>query len=386
MAAPSVFLYVQHLLGVGHLKRAATLARGMAGEGFRVTVATGGLPVAGMDFGPARVVQLPPVAAADLGFRRLVDDRGREVDDAWRIRRVESLLAAWHESAADVLVVELFPFGRRQMRFELLPLLEAAAARKPKPLVACSVRDLLGGRATPDRVAEAIAWSDRFVDRVLVHSDPAVVPFDRTFPRAGDLGEKLAYTGYVVDTVASGNPDQGDEVLVSAGGGAVGVPLLTAAIRARALSVARARPWRVLGGENITPAALDDLRRLAGREGGGRIVVERSRPDFTALLARCALSISQAGYNTLMETVCARARAVVVPFSGGHETEQALRAGLFAARGLLHVVEEAVLGPETLATAIDEAMARPRPGGLAVDVDGARHSARLLRQWLGASE
>ena len=384
MSAPSAFLYVQHLLGVGHLKRAATLARGLAAEGLRVTVASGGMPVAGMDFGAARVVQLPPVATADLGFRTLVGADGREVDDDWRTRRGRALLEAWEHSAADALLIELFPFGRRQMRFELLPLLEAATRRRPRPLVVSSVRDLLGGRGTPERVAEALAWAQRYFDRVMVHSDPAVVPFERSFARAGDLGEKLAYSGYVVDTAPASVGASGKEVLVSAGGGAVGVPLLEAAIRARALTAARTRPWRILGGANIPDGALRDIRSLAAEEGRGDIVVERSRADFTSLLARCALSISQAGYNTLMETVCARARAVVVPFSGGHETEQGARAALFAGRGLVQVVDEAELAPASLAAAIDRALARPRPEPQAIDVDGARRSGRLLREWLGA--
>ena len=384
MRPASVFLYVQHLLGVGHLKRAATLARGFAGQGLQVTVASGGMPVGAIDFGAARVVQLPPVATADLGFRRLVDADGREVDEAWRARRAAELRAAWDASGADALVVELFPFGRRQMRFELLPMLEAACARRPRPLVVSSVRDLLGGRGTPERQAEAMGWVERYFDRILVHSDPTVVPFGRSFPRAAELGERLAYTGYVVDAEGVAQTGEGDEVLVSAGGGAVGVPLLQAAVRARALSSARARPWRVLGGENIAAKALEDLRRLALAEGGTDIVVERSRPDFTALLARCALSISQAGYNTLMETVCARARAVVVPFSGGQETEQGLRAAMFAARGLVQVVEEPALTPTALAAAIDRALAQPRPGALGLDVGGASRSARLLVEWLGA--
>ena len=46
----------------------------------------------------------------------------------------------------------------------------------------------------------------------------------------------------------------------------------------------------------------------------------------SSLLAGAGVSISQAGYNTLMEVVQARARAVAVPFAGGNETEQTLRA------------------------------------------------------------
>jgi predicted glycosyltransferase len=84
----------------------------------------------------------------------------------------------------------------------------------------------------------------------------------------------------------------------------------------------------------------------------------------------------------VLETLQAGARAVVVPFAGGTESEQALRATLLAERGLLQVVEEAALTPATLAAAIDRAAARPRPAPGAVDLGGARRSAELLREWL----
>ena len=67
---------VQHLLGIGHLTRTATLARACAEGGLEVTVASGGEPVPGVDFGRARLVQLPPARVADRRFKELVDERG----------------------------------------------------------------------------------------------------------------------------------------------------------------------------------------------------------------------------------------------------------------------------------------------------------------------
>jgi predicted glycosyltransferase len=122
-----------------------------------------------------------------------------------------------------------------------------------------------------------------------------------------------------------------------------------------------------------------DFRRLGALAAAGRgIALERARADFTTLLSNCALSVSQAGYNTLMETVQARARAVVVPFAGGQETEQALRARCFAERGLLETLEEAALTPQALAAAIDRAAHRPVPAAGAIDLQGARKSAELI--------
>jgi predicted glycosyltransferase len=385
MTAPSVFLYVQHLLGVGHLKRAATLARAMSAEGMPVTLASGGFPAAGVDCGSARFVQLPPARAADLGFRRLLDEQQKEVDDGWKARREQALLAAWHASAARVLLLELFPFGRRQMRFELLPLLDAATRRRPRPLIVCSVRDILGGQRTAERQAESLALFQRYFDRVLVHSDPGLVPFERSYPPAPALGRKLAYTGYVVDEAPPAGAAGIDEVIVSAGGGAVGAQLLRTAIRSRGLSTLRGLTWRVLGGGNLDEASLVDLRREAAAAAGDGIIVERARADFNTLLANCRLSVSQAGYNTISEAMQARARVVAVPFAEGDEVEQTLRARCFSERGLLEMVEAASLSPLVLARAVDQAAARPRPEAVTLDLNGARRSAALVADWAGAA-
>jgi predicted glycosyltransferase len=368
---------VQHLLGVGHLKRAATLAHALAAQGMQVTLASGGPAMPGMTPDGVRLVQLPPASAADLTFKVLLDESGRPIDDAWKRRRADALLAAWRAAAPQVLLLELFPFGRRQMRFELLPLLDAAAGAPQRTAIACSVRDILGGLKSPERRQETLALVERYFDRVLVHGDPDVIPFERTFPGAERIAGRIAYTGYVVEPERAADSGAGrNEVIVSAGGGAVGAGLLEAAIHAKPLSTLRDRTWRVLAGDNLPDR---DFRRIAGLAANDSgIVLERSRADFTTLLSNCALSVSQAGYNTLMETVRAGARAVVVPFARGQETEQTLRAHCFAERGLLEVVEEAALAPAALAAAIDRSARKPMPLAGAIDLDGARKSAALI--------
>ena len=371
------FIYVQHLLGIGHLKRAVTLARAMAAAGLDVTLASGGPPVPGIAADGVRLVQLPPAHAADLGFKTLLDDSGREIDEKWKRKRGQALLAAWSASDSQVLVLELFPFGRRQMRFELLPLLEAATVAAHRPVIACSVRDILGGQKSPQRQEETVSLVERYFDRVLVHADPSVIGFERSFPLAARIAGRLEYTGYVVDSAkASGETAGKDEVIVSAGGGAVGLALLAAAIRARPLTALRDRTWRLLAGNNLPGEAFQELARLAASDAG--IALERSRADFTTLLSNCELSISQAGYNTLMEIVCTGTRAVVVPFARGQEMEQTLRARCFAGRGLLEMVEEGALTPETLAAAIDLAARKPRPSPGSINLDGARCSAASI--------
>ena len=391
MSAHRVLVYVQHLLGTGHLRRAALLSNAMTRRGMDVTLVSGGMPVPGLVANVARFVQLPPVAAADLGFKSLVDAQGQAITESLMQARRDQLLALCQELKPQALVVELFPFGRRQMRFELLPLLEAARQARPAPVIVSSVRDVLGGSRDPQRQHRMLAYFDQYFDHVLVHGDPALLPFSQTFAHVQSLGQRLHYTGYVVDptttaaVVAGADTAGSNEVLVSAGGGAVGRVLLETAISARPLSALADLRWRILVGPAMGAAAYDALTALARRSGDDGIIVEPNRPDFAARLRRCRLSISQAGYNTVMETLQAGARAVMVPFSGGAETEQALRARVLAEKEWIDIVEEPNLTPQNLAQAINRAVLRAPLQAGAVDLDGADTSARLLLGWLQAA-
>lgn len=389
MSGKRVFVYVQHLLGIGHLRRAVTLANALAGEGLEVTLASGGFAVPDLELRGVRLVQLPPVGTGDAGFKSLVDANGTQIDEAWKARRREILLEAWRACDPHVLLVELYPFGRRQMRFELLPLLDAASGARPRPLVVSSVRDVLGGgQKDPARQDEMLEVFQKYFDRLLVHGDPSLIPLERTFRHAGRIADRLHYTGYVVEREAAlpaaaggGRVDGTGEVLVSAGGGAVGRKLLEAAIRARPLSGLAKRTWRILGGVNAGQADMDALSRLAIETGEGRVVVEQARPDFARMLGNCELSVSQGGYNTMMEILQAGVRSVVVPFAGGAEIEQTVRTRLLADRGLVEMVEESVLDPEILAAAVDRAAARPRRAAEGIDLGGAKRTATLIRHW-----
>ncbi len=369
-----ILFHVQHLLGIGHDRRAALVVRGLTAAGAAVTLARGGHPVPGVDYGSAAVIQLPPVRAADGSFKTLLDEHGHPIDDGWRERRRAAALAAFESVRPDVLLVESFPFARRAFRFELIPLLQAARERGVRTAV--SVRDILVTKPDPARLAEVVDTITGLVDRVLVHGDPALIPFDATFPAAERIRDRIVYTGYVAappPAVADGG-DGTDEVVVSVGGGAVGVPLLRAALGARALTAARDGVWRLLAGPDVPES---DVAALAADAPPG-VIVERARRDFPALLARCRLSVSQAGYNTVMDLLQAGCRAVVVPFAAGGETEQATRARLLAGRGRLTVVDEGTLSPATLAAGIDQALSAPPPPPVPMALDGAAQTARIL--------
>src|SRR3546814_20208934 len=103
----------------------------------------------------------------------------------------------------------------------------------------------------------------------------------------------------------------------------------------------------------------DDFRASAASAPDG-VAVERARSDFVDLLCRARLSISQGGYNTLMEVLATGVPGVVVPFAGGSETAQTQRARMLAAEGLVTVVAEDGLDPARLAVEIGRGSCRDR--------------------------
>lgn len=373
-----VLFYCQHLLGIGHLRRAATLARALALAGHEVSLVSGGEAVPYLDCAPATLVQLPPVRAVDKFFKVLVDESGAKIDDAFKAVRAARLVALFEQVRPDVVLTEMFPFGRRQLRFELIPLLEAARAAPWRPRIASSVRDILVMSPKPERIDEMLGLVEAYYDAVLVHGDRDLIPFDATFAPAARIADRLVYTGYVVETQAPRRgpdaPGHG-EVIVSAGGGAVSEPLLEAAMAARALTSLEGLTWRLLVGHNLPAERFAALRAKAP----AGVVVERARADFVTLLANATLSISQGGYNTVMETLKFGRRAVVVPYAGGLETEQTLRAELLGQRGLIQIVDETTMTPRSMAEAVERAMAGPELAGrLSVDLDGMAKSVAAI--------
>jgi predicted glycosyltransferase len=370
---PSVLLYVQHLLGIGHLVRASLIADALRRAGPRVTLVLGGPPVAGLPAPGVETVALPPVKAGQGGFGELADLAGQPVSQGYLARRREQLLGVFDERHPEIVLIEAFPFGRRQMRFELEPLLERAKCAPWRPLIACSLRDILqeGRKAGRDR--ETVEVLKDCFDIVLVHGDPKLITLDATFPLAGEIAPLVRYTGIVTGPVGALD-GPGFDVVVSAGGGAAGSRLMRAACGALQASQLKDARWGFITGPNLPPQTAVDL---ADRLPASAVMVAH-RADFRAILANSRLSISQAGYNTAADVLKAGCRSVMVPFAEGGETEQSRRAAALSALGLVHVVDETVLSPETLANAVDRAMSSGPPPTTGLKLDGAEATVKLL--------
>ena len=367
-----VLIWSQHLLGTGHLQRVGRIADALAVRGHAVTVANGGRAPAAAPRAWRRV-DLTAIRAASAAFDGLVDDGGEPVGEAlWAGRR--AALAALVAEAPDVVMVEMFPFGRRAFARELVPFLEAWRGAPRRPRLVVSLRDVLVAKRKAGRDAEVVARLARWFDRVLVHADPRLVPLDASFPAARRIASWLRYTGYVAPELAA-PASRGVGVVVSAGGGVVGRALFDAALAAARRLDGAVGPWTLVGGSTLPDAEWARLEARAPAD----VRLLRAVDDLPALLAVARVSVSQAGYNTVAEAMALRRPMVLVPFARGDETEQTRRAEAVASMGAARLISEAELDGAGLAAAVRERAAAPFPP-LALDVAGARRSAELLEQ------
>lgn len=359
-----ILIAVTHLLGVGHLVRARHLAAALAQAGYAVTLASGGMPDGKVVSG-YRFVQLPPVRVEGTDFRNLLDEAGDPAASEHLSARVAGLVALARELRPDVVITEHFPFGRRQLAGEFLALIEAAREARPQALVLSSIRDVLVAPQRADRLAEAERRIVALFDGVLVHGDRGFLPLEASWPVTPAIAERLHYTGYLATPAApTSEQEENGEILVSGGGSAAALPLFRLALATAGLLPERC--WRILVGQGVSETEYAGLVRQAP----GNAMVERARPDFPALLGGCALSLSLAGYNTVLDLVQARRPALVAPFDAGNETEQAIRTAALERAGLARAIRPEA-GPEALAAAITGALEAGRPAPLAVALDGA---------------
>ena len=245
MTARIAFLET-HLMGSGHLARTLVLADAVRAAGGAAMTLSGGRALAHLPLGPDDV-QLSPVHVPALDYKDIRGPGGAPADPAlWSARR-DAAAAAFARFRPDVLVTELFPFGRRAMAAEFEAI---AALRPPGCALVSSVRDIPEPPKKPKRAAEALRRLAGF-DAVLVHGDARILPLAAAWPGHGldvppDIAARLIHTGYVAAPLPKAGPGTGaGEILVSVGSGHIGRALLEIAARA---AIGHRRPWRLIAG------------------------------------------------------------------------------------------------------------------------------------------
>ena len=378
-ARPRILFYCQSSLGIGHVMRSLRLADGLVAQ-FDVWLILGGSAIPSLEY-PERVdvIQLPPLVA-DAEFEHLhAEGLGMSLEQTL-VWRSERMLQAYSWIRPHVVIIEMYPFGRRRFAQELTPLIKRA--RRSGSRVICSLRDILDPKRKPKHhESRAVAIANRFFHTILVHGDPTFYRLDETFGRVGDVRIPLVYTGYVAPTpvLQNRNPRE-PTIIASLGGGRFGHELAQALVAAAPLLAARL-PHRIeLYTGPFCPAAvaapwIEASTRLKN------LNVTMFLNDFAERLRGADLVISLGGYNTTMDVLAAGARGLMYPCTNNSGMDQLIRLNRLAARGMVALLSADDLTPERLVSRIEIAL-RATPAPVFLDLQGVQTTVRHIEAML----
>ncbi len=378
MAKPKLLFYCQHLLGVGHVTRSLALCAELV-ELFDVTFLQGGPDIGKtLDHESFCHVFLPPflMRETDSSLYDPVHDQSVEAIFQQRADLLRSLVASCDFA---YVVTELFPFGRNKFRPEVFDLIRALKAKNPQLIVAASLRDILVEKKKPGFAEKVLQTVRDFYDCVLVHSDEKVLRIEESFPEALQISDHLVYTGFVTEGPRKNQPLEAvrrREVLVSQGGGSVGEEMSLAVAKTAALLPDL--KFRFALGPYAPEFLAPQILQIAKDTQAQNIEVLPFLKNFEEELAQVELSISLAGYNTVMNVFNTKTMALVYPYQANFE--QTLRGQKLESTGALKVIYPHDLQPQILRKLIPQHLGG-FPQNFKVSLEGAANSAKILRSW-----
>jgi predicted glycosyltransferase len=262
--------------------------------------------------------------------------------------------------APDLLVADFMPAGPYG---ELLPALEELGRSGGRAVA--GFRDVIDD---PGFVREL--WTEagtydvlrRHYSSICVYGDPRTLDFIGAYGLDDELARRVHYCGYLGRRDPSENGDTAAHerpfVVATSGGGVDGPALLHAFVRAAArLQPQTGGRWVAVTGPLM---ADEDHAEIASFAEAHRIEVHRVIPELRNTIAEADCVVSMAGYNTVCDIMSFRRRSILVP-RARPSREQSLRAQRLRAWGVADVIQADELRTESLADAIENALAEPPP-------------------------
>jgi predicted glycosyltransferase len=380
---PRIALFTHDTYGLGHVRRSLRFVHALAAKvpGAPILLVTGS-PVSHPFEGlPAHAdwIKIPTVVKTGSPEHR-PSHLPISLSETTRLR-AGLIREAMLGFSPDVLLVDNFPLGSRR---ELLPVLRDL--RRGRTRVLLGLRDILDMpevvRADWERQG-MVEVLNRYYDEILVYGMREVLDLAQAYAIPPAISRKMRYCGYVAPSPAGVREtsieawEGAPYLLATGGGGGDGFPLLWTFLEA--LDHLPPQPALILTGPLMSAADRDRLRtRAAARD---RVSIRDYVSDLRPFLSGAEVVVSMCGYNTAVEIVAQRARAVVVPrtwrygehgngTAAGTEGEQLLRARALAACGYVDVVEPDELTAERLAAAIGRARERGTSDARPLDLGG----------------
>ncbi|AWN38773.1 hypothetical protein DK427_01440 [Methylobacterium radiodurans] len=360
-----VLIYSHDTFGLGHLRRARTIAAAIVQGGVAQAVIVSGSPVLDR-FAPTpgvSTVAVPPVTKRPDGAYASLDP-AIPLEETVAARRA-IILRTFDAFRPHLVLVDKEPAG---FHGEMLPVLERAAERGCRPVL--GLRDVLD-----DPAWLAAEWArkgagavlERFYDEVWVYGVPRLHR-----PLAGlglvpEVEERLIYTGYLRRALPRPDPARrepaladGPFLLVTPGGGGDGAALIDWVIAAYETDPGIPLPALVAFGPFLDASVRADFLARIGRL-PGRLAAITFDAQIEFLIGKAAGVVAMGGYNTFCEILSFDRPALLVPRTEPRR-EQEIRARSAETLGLVRVLAQAGgRTPERMAAALRTLPDQPPP-------------------------
>lgn len=369
-----VLMYSHDTFGLGHFRRSREIAHALVDrfKRLQVLIVSGSSIAGAFDF-RARVdfIKIPSVIKLHNGeYTSLADHI--DLGDTLAMRR-----AIIHQTAElyrpTIFIVDKEPLGLRGELDQTLVMLKARGTT-----LVLGLREVLDA---PEQVrtewqrTDALNKIETLYDAIWVYGgknfwDPLV---GLDVPSA--VRARMTFTGHLrrsaprVHSMKSLDLPE-DYILVTAGGGGDGGPLMRQVLAAREYDRKLDFPLVMILGPFMSAEERDEIRERSRQVANATVLDFESQIE--AIMMRASAIVSMGGYNTFCEILSFDKRALLVPRCRPRR-EQVIRATRAAELGLVNMIDpNAADDPRLMARALRRLPERPLPSahGAQVDLNG----------------
>lgn len=369
-----ILFYCQSLVGLGHLTTSLLVISELL-KYADVELIHGGQSIQQMPvLSGFRHLRLPTILIDSATDELYAPDSDSPIEAIWAQRA--AAIEQFVDWSYDAVIVEFFPFGRRRLKKEILGLFSTVRQRCGTIPIFCFVREILVP-APLEAEQRMVKLVQEHIHTVFVRGDPSIVRFEETFSLTDDIADRLVYVGYVSPPAPEQWPIRENKIMVSQGGGEIGMNLLRAAIQTAPLLTEY--QFLVVTSSRASATEIAELQVLIASD---NVKVVSFLSNFQAELLTAALSISLGGDNTLMDVISTRTSALAFPYDGN--SEQGLRIEKLASKGFVFPLTENDLVPERLSQKIRDTLQKVYPQQ-AIAVNCAAEMSRRIEAILAES-
>jgi len=394
-AKPRVLLYSHDTYGLGHLRRNLAITAHILHrkKPYSAMLLTGS-PVIGSWPMPEGLHVCPLPAVIKTAAEKYESRDPSQSFASVKARRETLILESIRQYRPDIFLVDHAPAG---MKGELLNSLAFIHAHMPGTRVVLGLRDILDSPAEVRdlwRAQGIYHLLDTHYDHILVYGSQHLFDAVHEYHLPPWVAAKARYCGYIVRDAAHANASSATAssigerhrrptILVTAGGGGDGFPLMDGYLRAVRTLPEGALHSIVVAGPLMDIEQRRRLERGAAENRDVRIIAHTT--ELTDLIQRADLIVAMCGYNTTAEILAARKPSILVP-RAGPRAEQRLRATLIGKLGLAWIVQPEEDRVARLTELVGAIVNGHRPALRAwsrVDLGGVHRVGKALDEILG---